>query len=863
MLTEKQAEAVNEFENDVLLLAGAGSGKTFTVAQKIALATKRGIGADEILCLTFTVKAADELREDATKYCGNLVPEVFTIHGFCYRLSLEYGRKTGRFSHRQIADEIDSGELLRELLNEFILKGDYQPTDKTVPLSNKNLTNLASALKHERDKLGFSFFSKDGYDKAAENLFKNSPSFNDLFLVKEGVSKYTDENLIRFFKRKSNEFMNAYRARLDASALFDFDDLIFCAKAAIFDNDFQKPSYKLIIVDEMQDTSEAEYEIVKGFFKDSQVMMCGDLNQTIYGWRGSKPLDVIADFKKNRRVKEITLLENKRSTKTLARASAYYLNKAFNLNLPLPDASDEKEAPLEIVACAGIDGEAREIFKRASEFKGDNSEFCVMARSNRYVGELYAELQKINARLPVENRLSFFTTDANFQFYKKPIVKDFLAFFRLIVNPDDEASILRLAKKQAKGLTPPMIAALKDYSALGISVGQFLSERTYRFGDYFYPLIQAFRENKIVVYDLETTGLDVENDQAAQISAVKTGADGVKEVFNRFIIPTKEISAQALAVHGYDLDYIEKNGGEGARSVLRDFVEFADGSVLVGHNSSSFDDLVLERQLSENGIDSNFPYKYDTLKIVSLFNPLSRDYKLSTLCDSFEITNERAHDAFSDVSATEKILEILIRTFLIPSAPSRGVATKKYLPLFRDLYDEIQTATRFLEVGDYLSLCREIGETVSLSTGKSAQADRESANDLYRTLKSYGARSSPISSLKEFLRDVSLSGSQMDTIIKKFDKIPLITAHQSKGCEFKEVILVGAGENELPSYGAVKSGDDSEERRIFYVALTRAKEKFAATYSYRKDYPGRSYPRNPSPYLAFLPEELVEKSRQE
>ena len=107
-----QAKAVNEFNKNVLLLARAGTGKTYTVAQKIVKAEQLGIEADKILCLTFTVKAAEELRNDILLYCGNFRPEVFTIHGFCYRLMREYGRKTGRFSDKQIADEIDDGEMI-------------------------------------------------------------------------------------------------------------------------------------------------------------------------------------------------------------------------------------------------------------------------------------------------------------------------------------------------------------------------------------------------------------------------------------------------------------------------------------------------------------------------------------------------------------------------------------------------------------------------------------------------------------------------------------------------------------------------------------------------------------------------------
>ena len=111
--------------------------------------------------------------------------------------------------------------------------------------------------------------------------------------------------------------------------------------------------------------------------------------------------------------------------------------------------------------------------------------------------------------------------------------------------------------------------------------------------------------------------------------------------------------------------------------------------------------------------------------------------------------------------------------------------------------------------------------------------------------------------LRSFLSDAALSGSQMDIIIKKHGKIPLITVHQSKGCEFETVILVGASENEMPSYGARLSGVEDEEKRIFYVALSRAKTKFVVTYPSKKIYGQNTYERKASPYISRIPDEVI------
>lgn len=289
---------MNEFNKNVLLLARAGTGKTYTVAQKIVKAEQLGIDADKILCLTFTVKAAEELRNDILLYCGNFRPEVFTIHGFCYRLMREYGRKTGRFSDKQIADEIDDGKMIKSVLNEYVASGEYKTADGIVPVPTKNLVKAVSMIKHRRAETGCRYFSPGGYGAAIDSLLSSSDEFRSCFTVKNKAVRYTDENLISLLKRKGSEIMEKYKFALDASALCDFDDLIFSAKEIISDINYQKPAYKLIIVDEMQDTSLFEYEIMKYFFDGANVMLCGDQFQTIYGWRGSKPFEIIENFKK-------------------------------------------------------------------------------------------------------------------------------------------------------------------------------------------------------------------------------------------------------------------------------------------------------------------------------------------------------------------------------------------------------------------------------------------------------------------------------------------------------------------------------------------------------------------------------------
>ena len=158
-----------------------------------------------------------------------------------------------------------------------------------------------------------------------------------------------------------------------------------------------------------------------------------------------------------------------------------------------------------------------------------------------------------------------------------------------------------------------------------------------------------------------------------------------------------------------------------------------------------------------------------------------------------------------------------------------------------------------LEKNDLLNLFKFIGENEGVIKWKN-EKEKETVNELYLALKSATENSETLKgAIRNFLSDAVLSGSQIDVMIKKADKIPLITIHQSKGSEFDEVILVGADENEIPSYSARLSGDDEEEKRVFYVALSRAKRKFIATYSKQITRGDKIYERKPSPYIENLP----------
>ena len=246
MFTDEQSYVIYQNSKNILLLARAGSGKTFTVANKIAEAVKNGLKPEEVLCLTFTVKGAEELKEDVEKYCGEKGVNVFTIHSFCYYLIKDYLKQNGAFKEPNIADEVDVGETLSSLLKTYAEEGLYELSDGLPLLPERELGKIMSAIKHHRDVLGFKHSSVDGYGVAINSLLEKSSSFNSLFSIKKQGVKITDYSFLELLKSRGSSFCKDYVKVLTDASLLDFDDLIFWAKEILSGGEYKKPTYKLI-----------------------------------------------------------------------------------------------------------------------------------------------------------------------------------------------------------------------------------------------------------------------------------------------------------------------------------------------------------------------------------------------------------------------------------------------------------------------------------------------------------------------------------------------------------------------------------------------------------------------------------------
>lgn len=884
---EAQQLVIETLDENIILFASAGTGKTFTVAKRTAQIIQSGRAKpSEILCLTFTTKACEEMREDISQYVGTQAGEVEirTIHGFCYQLMREENRRKGdRYADVVVCDEVDAEDLLQSILSSQYVwweRGESPSSDEEKNEENEETTfeiftkkgalrNFVSALKHIREEQGFySDNETEDYQKAFHFLREHRAEQCDTLTsisTKRGW-QVCDEVFLSAMKRHAGRLVFAYDDHLRQSNRVDYDDLIIFASRALKDEDTRgrwAAKYRYITVDEMQDTSLLEYSVLNRLFGNNRVMMCGDFFQSIYGWRGAKPEYVLSDFIDKYHAKVYMLSQNYRSTQMLTAATFGYLRATYPDLVGKYCPKDVQVASAETgekILCMGFDNrreEASQIYRyiRKNIEQGITS-LCVIARSNFYVSMLARAFEECNQEYPPEQQLRFFTAEEDLQFYKKTIVKDVLAMVKLLLNPTDRVSMERITEKYVRLVGAKTVEWLRMQNRIGASIVSFLEKQTYTHEDPYHVLVDAFHKGEIVVYDTETTGLDLDKDEMVQLAAIRiNGAGEVTGVFEKMIIPTIPIGEVAYATHGFDMEYIVSHGGVSAKEALEEFSQFVKGAVLVGHNSFRFDCPLVARQLKENNLPPlDIQGEYDTLTIAKQFHAELPNFKLSTLCEKYGITNEAAHNAYGDIVATGKVLCRMISEDVIPTAMERQNVCAKHKEKFAKLYTFISDLTVRMKTESPYSILSAIIDKLGMELKCKTDGERHALRDLRAHFRMAEGQDTE-SFLRDFIVKADLSGSRADLLIAREKCIPLLTVHHSKGCEFDTVILAGVDNRNFPNFYSQSDKEEGEEK-VFYVAITRAKKRLVLT---RAVWNGRERVY-PSPYVEKIPVEYLWKN---
>lgn len=421
-LTPQQLEAVTHLDGPMLVVAGAGSGKTRVVTRRIAWLIHNGVRPHQILAMTFTNKAAGEMKERVGELAGETPRHIGTFHSLCARfLRFDIERlNEGRSNHFTIYDSGDQEALLKGIIK-----------DLTIDDKRFKPRNLGARISKAKCEM-----------KSPDDL---------------GGGSYEEDVAARVYKE--------YERRLRSSDALDFDDLLtltvrLLQQCAEVREDYRR-RFRYLLIDEYQDTNHAQYRLMKLLCNEkNNVHVTGDPDQSIYSWRGAdyrNIMDFQSDFPDARIVR---LEQNYRSTQAiLSAANAVIRHNSERIEKNL-FTEGEPGAPVQVVTLASDRHEGEWLAWTAAQLKTAGRRYADMAvlyRTNAQSRTLEEALMA--AGIPYQ-------IVGGIRFYERKEIKDLLAHLKLLVNPRDDIALGRIVACRPTGVGEKTLAAVREQAAV-------------------------------------------------------------------------------------------------------------------------------------------------------------------------------------------------------------------------------------------------------------------------------------------------------------------------------------------------------------------------------------------------------------
>lgn len=425
-LNESQRKAVEYIDGPSLVIAGAGSGKTRVLTYKIAYLLQQGVKPWNIMALTFTNKAAREMKERIGKLVGqDLAQHLYmgTFHSIFSRILRSEAQHIGFTNNFTIYDETDSRSLIKTIVKEMGLdEKAYKPASVHSRISMAK-NNLMSAENYARDK-----------DLYQADQRAKMPRVGDIFIT--------------------------YVQRCQQANAMDFDDLLTLTFKLFQEHEDIRKKYAdrfdFLLVDEYQDTNHAQMRIVMQLCKEKErVCAVGDDSQSIYSFRGANIDNILSFQSRFKGAKLFKLEQNYRSTQNIVEAAnslikhnsnqipkdVYSKNDKGECLVYKPAYSDKEEA---LIVC-------REIKRIKRQDDCQYSDFAILYRTNAQSRSFEEEFRKQGIPYRIFGGLSFF---------QRKEIKDVIAYFRLVANPDDEEAFKRIINYPARGIGNTTVAKI-------------------------------------------------------------------------------------------------------------------------------------------------------------------------------------------------------------------------------------------------------------------------------------------------------------------------------------------------------------------------------------------------------------------
>ncbi|MBI2793679.1 MAG: UvrD-helicase domain-containing protein [Ignavibacteria bacterium] len=423
-LNQRQAEAVTHTEGPLLIIAGAGSGKTRVLTVRIAYLLRLGVHPSHILSLTFTNKAAQEMKERVGELVGGSVSRsmwVGTFHSLFARILRQHADRIGYTSSFTIYDSDDQLAAIKAVMNQLGVSQQAVPPN--------GVKGRISNAKNE-------MMSWQEYSRRASTISE----------------------------KQTAQIYELYEKRLKHSNAMDFDDLLLNT-IILLDNhtdvlEGMHDRFKYLCVDEYQDTNRAQYRVVNILAKKFRnICVVGDDAQSIYRWRGADIRNILEFERDYPDARVVRLEQNYRSTKTiLAAADSVIKNNEKQLRKTLWTENVEGEK-ITVLSCRDDREEAESIVRTIKNRIEKNlyrySDTAVLYRTNAQSQALEDALRRANLPYLIVSGVSF---------YKRKEVKDTLAYLRLLVNPADAESLLRIVNEPARGIGQTSLNRMQEYA---------------------------------------------------------------------------------------------------------------------------------------------------------------------------------------------------------------------------------------------------------------------------------------------------------------------------------------------------------------------------------------------------------------
>lgn len=436
-LNPEQQKAVKTTEGPLLIMAGAGSGKTRVLTHRIAyLMAEKQVAPWNILAITFTNKAAREMNERVQKLLGPAAGEIWisTFHSMCVRILRRDIDRIGFNRNFTILDSSDQQSVIKKILK-----------DKNIDPKKFDPRAILGAI---------------------------SSAKNELITPEEYASQAGS-----YFEQIVSDVYEEYQKRLSKNSALDFDDLIMTT-IKLFTRvpevlDYYQKKFQYIHVDEYQDTNHAQYRLVKMLASRlKNICVVGDSDQSIYRWRGADISNILSFEKDYPNANVILLEQNYRSTKRILQAANHVIEKNINRK-PKKLWTENSEGNKIVYYRADSEfGEAQFVASKIRELvdsgKRKYEDIAILYRTNAQSRMIEEVLLKSNISYNIVGGIKF---------YDRKEIKDILAYLRLISNPDDDISLTRIINVPKRGVGSTSVDKIANYAMLNeISMFQALEE---------------------------------------------------------------------------------------------------------------------------------------------------------------------------------------------------------------------------------------------------------------------------------------------------------------------------------------------------------------------------------------------------